>query len=184
MNRLRASPLWLWALLACGCFTDCRPTEIRLRLRSAPLANGGRHVVVLVRTVEGALPYRRERYGDIEHLVTTPDASVLRVISVPPGLSTPQTFRVPYPPQGGLALYALYGTAVADWRVLFLTPVPDRIDVTLGTEGIDRSQTREHRPLRLPRLPTPPAGLPAPAAPTAPAAPSMPTAKPPGGSSP
>lgn len=193
MRSLWSSRVWIWMVLACGLVSGCRPSEIRLRLRSEARANEGRSVVLLVRTVAGAEPYRRDRYSDIERLVITPDASVLRVLSLPPGLGTPQTFRIPYPPQGGLALYALYGTAMADWRVLFLAPVPDRIDLTLGAEGIDRSQTREHRPLRLPRLPE----LPGAAAPTGPAAPtggvpnatppalpSMPAAKPAGGTPP
>lgn len=181
MSLLCSSHTWVGAMLVCSLCTSCRPSEIQLRLRSDARANGCRSVVLLVRKVEDAASYRRDRYSELERLVITQDASVLRVLTVPPGLSRPQTFKIPYLTHGHLALYALYGTAMADWRVLFLAPVPDRIDLTLGSEGIDRSQTRAHRPRRLPKLPE---SLPSVPTVATPALSKNPTIKPAGGASP
>lgn len=143
-------------LPVCLLLVGCRPTELRFHLRSDVQANTGRPLVVLVRSIDGAGTFRKDRYSDIERLVIAPDASVLHTLSLQPGLAKPQRFAIPYPSQGGIAVYALYAQIVSDWRVLFPSPVPDRIELLLGPDGIDRTQTREHRPLRLPR---PPAAL-------------------------
>lgn len=156
------------ALCLAGPNMGCRPTDLRLRLRSDAQTNGGRPLIVMLRRVTSALPFRREHYSEIERLVITPDASVLRVLSMPPGVKKPLCVTIPYPTQGDVALYALYSAPVADWRVLFAAPVPDRIDLVLHADGIDRTKTREHRPLRLPRPPALPKGLPEPTLPTLP----------------
>lgn len=142
-------PGGILGLIAC---VGCQPSQIKLRLRSEAAANDGRPLVILVRSVDGAARFRSERYPDIERLVTAPDPSVLLLVTLQAGETKPRCIAIPYPTSGGFGIYALYSSPSADWRILFEPTLPDRVDVTLGRDGFDHRQTREHFPLRPPAV--------------------------------
>lgn len=139
------------------------PATVSVRLRTTLETNGGRPLVVLVRTSDGgAATFRRENYADLERLAVAPDRSVLRSVTVFPQSQASRCIDFPYQRRKGYAIYALYAEIQGDWKVLYEPTAPYRLELLLGPRGIDAGRSREKRPLFSSRdasLPTEPSAL-------------------------
>lgn len=134
-----------WLLCSSACLV--RPGKVQLRFVSSAKTNGGHPLSILVRRVDGgAAAFRRDSYQEIERLVTSPDSSVLRSVTLLPQSDKARCIDFPYSLQSGYAIYALYASAQGDWKVLYEPTAPHRLVLVLGPSGIDLTQSKESRP--------------------------------------
>lgn len=137
-----SAPLAL-SLLAIGCI---KPATTQVRFVSTAETNGGRPLALIVRKSDSQ-SFRKDSYVDMERLFLTPDASVLRSLTVFPSEQAARCIDFPYQRTNGYAIYALYENAAGDWKILYEPTTPYRLELRLGPHQIDVMNSREKRPL-------------------------------------
>jgi hypothetical protein len=120
---------------------------MQITLQGDAETNGGRPLQVLVRTL--SLPeYRSESYGAIVQLSLSPDASVVRTLTIEPRERFSQRFYVPVPSRSPVALYFLYTSQTGSWKMILQPPLPWSVRIPLSRRGVLVDQVSECRFLR------------------------------------
>ena len=113
----------------------CCPGYVRVTLRADANTNQGRPLRVLVRSIDEQ-QHRSESYAAVSALVTQPDATVLRALTLDPRQGYSRSFWVKSAKEKPLGLYFLYTAPAASWKIWLQPALPWRITVPLGRAGV------------------------------------------------
>ena len=107
-----------WLALAALCVA-CAPSHIQMIVRTAPTANRGLPMYLVIRTVDET-KYLTESYSSIADKITEPDQSIVRTVEVFPGRET--IFNVKLGAGQPLGMYFLFTDPGIHWRTLLEPP--------------------------------------------------------------
>ena len=131
--RGSAPALLLSGLIA---LSGCAPSPLKIGVQSAATMNQDRPLYMVVRNVDQKT-FLTESYQTVANQVITPDPSVVQSEVVFPGskheLEMPKQSKTP------VAVYFLFTTPApgTSWKILIDQPLPDRVDLQLGVDGIE-----------------------------------------------
>ncbi len=145
-SQRRAGVLLLSLCLALP--AGCTKT-LQIVLRAGPDTNAGRPLQALVRVTD-RVAYGQETYAEIERLLSTPNATVLRSMTVYPKAGAVRELRIPKPERRAVGLYFLFADPQGAWKLLVEPTVPDRIELSLLRDRIDLQSIKERRGKRVP----------------------------------
>lgn len=128
------------ALMLCGCSS----WRFIVTLRADADTNQGRPLQVLVRSV-AVETYRSESYTSLARLITAPDKSVLRLLTIDPQAKYRRRLLLTAPSSVPVALYFLYESQTGSWKMLLPPPLPWTVSVPLGPSGVQVEAVKECR---------------------------------------
>lgn len=113
----------------------CAPSPFKINVQSVATMNQNRPLYMVVRNVDQKT-FLTESYQTVASQVITPDPSVVQSEVVFPG--SKREIEIPTQTKTPVAIYFLF-TAPASgqsWKILIDQPLPDRVDLQLGIDGI------------------------------------------------
>lgn len=128
------------ALMLCSCSS----WRFVVTLRADADTNQGRPLQVLVRSV-AVETYRSESYTSLARLITAPDKSVLRLLTIAPQAKYRRRLFLTAPAEVPVALYFLYESQTGSWKMLLPPPLPWTVSVPLGRGGVLVESVKECR---------------------------------------
>jgi hypothetical protein len=122
----------------------CSTWRMLITLKADADTNHGRPLQVVVRTVP-VETYRSEPYTALARLVTQPDKSVLRLLTIDPQLAYRRRLLLTAPADAPVAIYFLYESQIGSWKMFLPPRLPWTLSVPLGRNGVRVDEVRECR---------------------------------------
>lgn len=135
---------FLGFVLLAASLGGCSTWRMIITLRADADTNQGRPLQVMVRSVP-VPTYRSEPYTALARLVTQPDKSVLRLLTIDPQQAYKRRLFITAPSDVPVALYFFYESQTGSWKMLLPPKLPWTVTVPLGRSGVRVDEVRECR---------------------------------------